>query len=175
MNKTTEPSLRPRRGGGSHTKLKHTASFSAYSPFHLPLAPRFNGYNFLINCNFVLLFKHQTPIQILLQGTQIVRIPLQWMLTSTKTPHTHCWFDTNTEGGVAKMISTWAKTNAHEDLTIIKRCKLQWYGHVSRSSGLAKTILQGTVKGEEDKANKGRCGKTTLGNGQAWSSASPRG
>ena len=31
----------------------------------------------------------------------------------------------------------------HEDLlTIIKRRKLQWYGHVSRSSGLAKTILQ---------------------------------
>ena len=28
----------------------------------------------------------------------------------------------------------------------VKRCKLQWYGHVSRSSGLAKTILQGTVK-----------------------------
>ena len=35
----------------------------------------------------------------------------------------------------------------HEDLTIVKRHKLQWYGHVSRSSGLAKTILQGTVKG----------------------------
>ena len=36
----------------------------------------------------------------------------------------------------------------HKDLlTIIKRRKLQWYGHVSRSSGLAKTILQGTVKG----------------------------
>ena len=36
----------------------------------------------------------------------------------------------------------------HEDLlTIIKRLKLQWYGHVSCSSGLAKTILQGTVKG----------------------------
>ncbi len=35
----------------------------------------------------------------------------------------------------------------HEDLTIIRRRKLQWYGHVSRSSGLAKTILQGTVKG----------------------------
>ena len=31
-------------------------------------------------------------------------------------------------------------------LTIVKRCKLQWYGHVSRSSGLAKTTLQGTVK-----------------------------
>ena len=36
----------------------------------------------------------------------------------------------------------------HEDLlAIVKRCKLQWYGHVSRSSGLPKTILQGTVKG----------------------------
>ena len=32
-------------------------------------------------------------------------------------------------------------------LTIVKRRKLQWYGHVSRSSGLVKTILQGTVKG----------------------------
>ena len=32
-------------------------------------------------------------------------------------------------------------------MTIVKRSKLQWYGHVSRSSGLAKTILQGTVKG----------------------------
>ena len=32
-------------------------------------------------------------------------------------------------------------------LTIVKRRKLQWYGHVSRSSGLAKTIMQGTVKG----------------------------
>ena len=36
----------------------------------------------------------------------------------------------------------------HEDLlTIVKRRKLKWYGHVSRSSGLAKTIFQGTVKG----------------------------
>ena len=37
---------------------------------------------------------------------------------------------------------------AHEDLlTIVKKRKLQWYGHVSRSSGLAKIILQDTVKG----------------------------
>ena len=36
----------------------------------------------------------------------------------------------------------------HEDLlTIVKRHRLQWHGHVSCSSGLAKTILQGTVKG----------------------------
>ena len=40
-------------------------------------------------------------------------------------------------------------TGPYEDLlTIVRRRKLQWYGHVSRSSGLAKTILQGTVKGE---------------------------
>ena len=32
-------------------------------------------------------------------------------------------------------------------MTIVKRPKLQWYGHVSRSLGLAKTILHGTVKG----------------------------
>ena len=36
----------------------------------------------------------------------------------------------------------------HEDLlTIVKRRTLQWYGQVSRSSGLAKTTLQVTVKG----------------------------
>ena len=36
----------------------------------------------------------------------------------------------------------------HEDLLmIVKRRKLQWYGHVSRSSGVVKTILQDTVKG----------------------------
>ena len=39
-------------------------------------------------------------------------------------------------------------TGSHEDLLmIVKRCKLQWSGHVSRSSGLAINILQGTVKG----------------------------
>ena len=32
-------------------------------------------------------------------------------------------------------------------LTVEKRRKLQRYGHVSRSSGLTKSILQGTVKG----------------------------
>ena len=34
-----------------------------------------------------------------------------------------------------------------ELLTLVKKRKLIWFGHVSRSSGLAKTILQGTVKG----------------------------
>ena len=32
-------------------------------------------------------------------------------------------------------------------LTMVKKRKLRWYGHISRSSGMAKTILQGIVKG----------------------------
>ena len=30
--------------------------------------------------------------------------------------------------------------------TYVKKHKLKWYGHIPRSSGLAKTMLQGTVK-----------------------------
>ena len=54
----------------------------------------------------------------------------------------------------------------HEDLlTIIKRSKLQWYRHVCRSSGLAKTILQGTVKGG---GKQGRQRKRLEGNIREW-------
>ena len=35
-----------------------------------------------------------------------------------------------------------------ELLTMVKKRKLRWFGHVSRSSGLAKTILQDTVNGK---------------------------
>ena len=35
----------------------------------------------------------------------------------------------------------------YEYLTSVKRRKPKWSGHVTRSSGLAKTILQGTVQG----------------------------
>ena len=36
----------------------------------------------------------------------------------------------------------------HDDLlTMVKKQKLRWYGHISRSSGMPKTVLQGTVKG----------------------------
>ena len=38
-------------------------------------------------------------------------------------------------------------TGVHDLLTMVKKRKLRWYGHISRSSGMAKTILQGTVKG----------------------------
>ena len=63
----------------------------------------------------------------------------------------------------------------HGDLlTIVKRRKLQWYGHVSRSSGLAKTILQGTVKGGRRRGRRRKRWEATSVNGQAWSSASPK-
>ena len=56
----------------------------------------------------------------------------------------------------------------HEDLlTIVKRHKLQWYGHVSHSSSLAKTILQGTVKGGR---RQGRQRKRWEDNISEWTS-----
>ena len=56
----------------------------------------------------------------------------------------------------------------HEDLlTIVKKHKLQWYGHVSSSSGLAETILQGTVKGGR---RQGRQRKRWEDNIREWTS-----
>ena len=49
-------------------------------------------------------------------------------------------------------------------LTMVKKRKLRWYGHISRSSGMAKTILQGTVK----EARRRRDGKITSRNGREW-------
>ena len=54
----------------------------------------------------------------------------------------------------------------HENLlTIVKRRKLQWYSHVSRSSGLTKTILQGTMKGGR---REGRQSKRWEDNIREW-------
>ena len=54
----------------------------------------------------------------------------------------------------------------HEDLlTIVKRHKLPWHSHISCSSGLAKTILQGTVKGGR---RQGRLRKRWEGNIREW-------
>ena len=40
-----------------------------------------------------------------------------------------------------------AVTCSEDLLTSVKRLKLKWYGHVTRSSRLAKTTLHGTVQG----------------------------
>ena len=32
----------------------------------------------------------------------------------------------------------------HDDLlSVVKSCKIRWYGHISRASGMDKTLLQG--------------------------------
>ena len=55
----------------------------------------------------------------------------------------------------------------HDDLLTMvkKRKKHRWYGHISRSSGMAKTILQATVKG---KRGRGRQKKRWEDNIKEW-------
>ena len=53
----------------------------------------------------------------------------------------------------------------HENLIIVKRRKLQWYRHVAHSSGLAKTILQVTLKGGR---RRGRQKKRWKDNTRKW-------
>ena len=43
-----------------------------------------------------------------------------------------------------------------ELLTLVKKRTLRWFGHVSRSSGLERAFLQGTVKGKRGRQKK-RC------------------
>ena len=50
-------------------------------------------------------------------------------------------------------------------LTTEKKRKLKWFGHVSRSSGLAKTILQGTV---QEGRRRGRQKKRWENNISEW-------
>ena len=50
-------------------------------------------------------------------------------------------------------------------LTSIKRRKLKWYGHVTRSSGLAKTVLQRTAQGRR---RRGRQRKGCKDNIREW-------
>ena len=54
----------------------------------------------------------------------------------------------------------------HDDLlTMIKKRILRWYGHISRSPGMAKTILQGTMKGAR---KRGRQKKRWEDNIKTW-------
>ena len=46
-------------------------------------------------------------------------------------------------------------TGVYDDLlTMVKKRKLKWYCHISRSSGMAKIILQGTVQGARRRGRK---------------------
>ena len=57
-------------------------------------------------------------------------------------------------------------TGVHDDLlTMVKEKKHRWYDHISRSSGMAKTILQGTLKGAR---RRGRQKKRWEDNIKEW-------
>ena len=50
-------------------------------------------------------------------------------------------------------------------LQVVKRRKLQWYGHITRHDSLAKTIFQGTVEGGR---KRGKPRKSWLSNIKEW-------
>ena len=50
-------------------------------------------------------------------------------------------------------------------INTIKKRKLRWYGHVTRSNGLSKTILQGSLPGQR---KRGRPKKTWTDNIKEW-------
>ena len=58
----------------------------------------------------------------------------------------------------------------YEDLlATVKGRKLKWFGHVTRSDGLTKVILQGTVEGSR---RRGRPKKSWIDNIAEWTSKS---
>ena len=61
-------------------------------------------------------------------------------------------------------VALWFFIGVHDDLTMVNKRKLRWYGHISRSSGMAETTLQGTVKG----AKKGGRQKRWEDNIKEW-------
>ena len=61
-----------------------------------------------------------------------------------------------------------AAIGGHEKLlSLVKKWKLRWFGRVSRSSGLAKTILHCTVKGKRRGRQRNRW-KIISETGQKW-------
>ena len=57
----------------------------------------------------------------------------------------------------------------HDDLlSMEKKRKVRWHGHISRTSGMAKAILQRTVKEQEREGDRKRDGKIISKNGQKW-------
>ena len=64
-----------------------------------------------------------------------------------------------------------ASDDFDKPMTLVKKRKLMWFVHVSMSSGLAKTILQGTLKDKRRGIQKRRWGDN-LKFEEAWTVAS---
>ena len=50
-----------------------------------------------------------------------------------------------------------AAIRPRDNLSIVKTRKLRWYGHVTRATGLANTIMQGTVPGGRRRGRPKKC------------------
>ena len=61
------------------------------------------------------------------------------------------------------------RTQALDLLTMVKKWVLRWYGHNSRSSGMAKTILQGTMKSARRRGRQKKRLEEKSRNWQEWS------
>ena len=67
---------------------------------------------------------------------------------------------------VRNIIQNTIHFGVHDDLlTMVKKRKLRWYGDIARSSDMAKTVLQGTVKGAR---RRGRQKKRWEDNYKEW-------
>ena len=67
------------------------------------------------------------------------------------------YLDRVTNDNVRRMIKE-AIRPYDELMSIVKKRKLRWYGHMMRSTGLSKTILQGTVEGTRRRGGqRSRC------------------
>ena len=64
-----------------------------------------------------------------------------------------------------------------ELLTTVKKRQLRWYEHISRTHGLSKTVLQGTVRSGRKKTRETEKndGPTTSASGQGRTLPQPRG
>lgn len=69
---------------------------------------------------------------------------------------------------VRQLVTTYAGQQ-EPVLSIVKRRKVAWFGHVTRHTSLSKTILQGTVEG---KRRRGRQRKSWMDNIKEWTSCS---
>ncbi|GFR85683.1 retrovirus-related Pol polyprotein LINE-1 [Elysia marginata] len=64
--------------------------------------------------------------------------------------------DDNHGGGRDKQTKNIPKTERQAEKSKILQRKLKWYGHATRSSGLAKTIIQGTVNGDRTRGRQNK-------------------
>ena len=117
--------------------------------------PRFNWCALLSHPSSCMLVNHG-PSQ---QSSREEYKPCKWCATAR-------YYASHTKTMLPKRKSV-PRSSRQSDHTMTswhhKETQLQWYGHVSGSSGLAKTILQGTVKGGRRQGRQRKVGRQHQG------------